>query len=927
MVFKIIRYLLLVFTLIISYSHVNHGQTNDIIGSTGKYIKSNGYFFDEKAINKIFEAGINSMNNFSEDLLIKYESKSNNGVIKVEIIDNGSTKILSLKNNNRLKGITKNLNTIVKVIEEQNINSQDIELLKYMVANAILAEVDEYSSLILPDEMEEFMVETKGTFGGLGIVIGVRKNKLTVISPIEDTPASKVGIKANDIIKGIDSVDADGLSLNQAIKLLRGEKGTSVTLYVEREGVNDLIKFKIIRDIIKVKSVTSKKIDDIGYIKINSFQINSYKDFVKNLDELRLVGIKGLILDLRGNPGGLLDQAIKISNVLLKNKLIVSTRGKDSRMDMDFFTQTGGTSKYFGPLIVLIDSGSASASEIVAGALKNNQRAIIIGENSFGKGTVQEVYQQNDGSAIKLTIAEYLNPNEYKVHKNGVKPDIEFISVKVENNEIFFMEKFEEQLNYSENYKIFSVETDSDTSKEIKIEEDKKIILSKKILESNFINKISFNENIKNFLVISEDLLKNEAEKYLRNFFDKIDKYENDSYEEVINNIEFTNNDKRLLNSGAKEEIVFNIDNKNSNKIKNVFIKLTSDNKTLNNRFYFIDDIKKFENKTVKIELKIPEWVESGNEKINFSLVKINFNNILKPMLMELGNEMLNLEIKKSNYKFPELFYNIDLDPKQKEIVISFDLKKTGQKCDECYLKIFSRDKNLSISQRNIQIENLSDENYNGVSKIKIREKNISKQIKFTVRFHDEKTNDYFDKDIEINKSELLSYVKNEQPKSFIIKKRDIIYSEPSYSETILSNLKEGNLVYSNGNTDNFILVKQSDNNFWIPKDAVEEISAEEEPNFIKAKISKKSDIPPEIKLINNSKEGLIYEIKDKSKLKIINYYINDKKIGVKETNLISEKIYIDSKLDIGRNKISIIAIDKNDFKTAKNFYITRDET
>ena len=927
MVFKIIRYLLLVFTLILSYSHVNHAQTNDIIGSTGKYIKSNGYFFDEKAINKIFEAGINSMNNFSEDLLIKYESKSNNGVIKVEIIDNGSTKILSLKNNNRLKGITKNLNTIVKVIEEQNINSQDIELLKYMVANAILAEVDEYSSLILPDEMEEFMVETKGTFGGLGIVIGVRKNKLTVISPIEDTPASKVGIKANDIIKGIDSVDADGLSLNQAIKLLRGEKGTSVTLYVEREGVNDLIKFKIIRDIIKVKSVTSKKIDDIGYIKINSFQINSYKDFVKNLDELRLVGIKGLILDLRGNPGGLLDQAIKISNVLLKNKLIVSTRGKDSRMDMDFFTQTGGTSKYFGPLIVLIDSGSASASEIVAGALKNNQRAIIIGENSFGKGTVQEVYQQNDGSAIKLTIAEYLNPNEYKVHKNGVKPDIEFISVKVENNEIFFMEKFEEQLNYSENYKIFSVETDSDISKEIKIEEDKKIILSKKILESNFINKISFNENIKNFLVISEDLLKNEAEKYLRNFFNKIDKYENDSYEEVINNIEFTNNDKRLLNSGAKEEIVFNIDNKNSNKIKNVFIKLTSDNKTLNNRFYFIDDIKKFENKTVKIELKIPEWVESGNEKINFSLVKINFNNILKPMLMELGNEMLNLEIKKSNYKFPELFYNIDLDPKQKEIVISFDLKKTGQKCDECYLKIFSRDKNLSISQRNIQIENLSDENYNGVSKIKIREKNISKQIKFTVRFHDEKTNDYFDKDIEINKSELLSYVKNEQPKSFIIKKRDIIYSEPSYSETILSNLKEGNLVYSNGNTDNFILVKQSDNNFWIPKDAVEEISAEEEPNFIKAKITKKSDIPPEIKLINNSKEGLIYEIKDKSKLKIINYYINDKKIGVKETNLISEKIYIDSKLDIGRNKISIIAIDKNDFKTAKNFYITRDET
>ena len=154
-----------------------------------------------------------------------------------------------------------------------------------------------------------------------------------------------------------------------------------------------------------------------------------------------------------------------------------------------------------------------------------------------------------------------------------------------------------------------------------------------------------------------------------------------------------------------------------------------------------------------------------------------------------------------------------------------------------------------------------------------------------------------------------------------------MIYSEPSYSETILSNLKEGNLVYAHGNTKNFILVKESDNNFWIPKDVIEEISSKEESSFIKAKIIKKSDIPPEIKLIDNSNEKLIYEIKDNNKLKIINYYINDKKIGVKQTNLITEKIYIDSKLDIGRNKISIIAIDKNDFKTAKNFYITRDET
>ena len=174
-------------------------------------------------------------------------------------------------------------------------------------------------------------------------------------------------------------------------------------------------------------------------------------------------------------------------------------------MDMDFFTQAGAISKYFWSTH-RFDRWPIPPAEIIT--LKNNQRAIIIGENSFGKGTVQEVYEQNDGSAIKLTIAEYLNPNEYKVHKNGVKPDVEFINVKVENNEIFFLEKFEEQLNYNENYKIFSVEKNSDSSKEIKLEDDKKIILSRKILQSNFINKISFNENIKNFLIINEDLIK-----------------------------------------------------------------------------------------------------------------------------------------------------------------------------------------------------------------------------------------------------------------------------------------------------------------------------------------------------------------------------------------------------------------------------------
>tara|TARA_B100000131_G_scaffold81846_2_gene78821 strand:+ start:51583 stop:54357 length:2775 start_codon:yes stop_codon:yes gene_type:complete len=924
MIFKIFRIPILISFLLLSFLTSVFAQQDNIIDSTGEYIKLNSYFYDESTINKIFDAGINSINNFSDDLLVKYDKNSQTNTLKIEINDNGNQKYLTLQNNDNLKSITYNLNIIVKVIENQNSNSEDIGLLRYMVANSLLQEVDEYSSVIEPDEMDEFMVETKGTFGGLGIVIGVKNNELTVISPIEDTPAQKVGIKANDIIKRIDSLDTTGLSLTQAIKILRGEKGTSVTLYIQRENEDELIKFKIVRDIIKVNSVTSKKLENTGYIKINSFQSNSYEDFIEKLNSLRSEGISGLILDLRGNPGGLLDQAIKISNIFLSNKLIVSTRGKNSRMDIDFFTRRSLEAKYLGPLIVLIDNGSASASEIVAGALKNNNRAIVIGEKSFGKGTVQEVYEQNDGSAIKLTIAEYLNPNEYKVHKNGVIPDIEFIKAKIKDNKVFFNDQFIDESNKSKNYKILMLdENKNDEADEV----DNNILISKIILNSNFIDKISFNENIKNFLMMSESIISSQATKYLENFIVAIDGYKNNSDVFDLKKIKFKNKKNQLIESGKTEKITFNIDNKNDSKINNLFVKLKSENKTLNNRFYFIKDIDKFENKDIKIELDIPDWVETGNEKIEFTLVKLDTSNILMPNFIELGSETLNLKIKKSEYLFPEVFYSLDINPKNSEINLKISLTKTSHNCSKCYLKILSRNKNLLISKRNIKLESISTDDFNDLVSIQIDKKNSKEDIGFILRFHDENTNDYFDKEISLNLSEVLSYSYNKSPSPYIIKKKNIIFSEPSFNQTILGNLKDGNLVYSSGSTNNFIQVNESGYNFWIPKTYVELIENQEKNKFVKAKIIRKSDVPPQIKLIGELNKKLTYEIIDDSKLKIINYFLNDIKIGIKETNLINEKIQIDLDLNEGRNKVSILAVDNNDFKTIKNFYITNDET
>ena len=910
----------LIFVLFFTLFNLNNiCHAENIISSTGNYIKNNGYFYKDSGLDEIFEAGIDAINNTSEDILITYKYKNNGNQILVEINDNGIKKNITIQNNKKLNNITSNLFTIVRIIENQNIKSHEISMLRYVVANAILQQVDEYSSVIEPEEMEQFLVETKGTFGGLGIVIGIKNNELTVISPIDNTPAFRAGIKANDVIRRIDSIDATGLSLTQAIKILRGEKGTNVILYVDRKNEDELIRFNIVRDIIKVESVTSKKIDQIGYIKVNSFQVNSYEDFLNNLKNLRSEGINGLIVDLRGNPGGLLDQAIKISNIFLKDKLIVSTRGKDSRMDIDFFTKAGVVTKYLGPLVVLIDNGSASASEIVAGALKNNNRAVIIGEKSFGKGTVQEVYKQNDGSAVKLTIAEYLNPNEYKVDKNGVIPHIEFINTEIKDKKIFFNNDFKDYKE-NDNYKIIVLKKDEGE------DEDYSINISKKILNSKYIKKINFNENIKNFLTISEELIYEESIKLTNKLFREIKGFDIDEKENSIKNVIIKEIRSDKLISGKTNQIKFEIFNSNNIKVKNLFIKLTSSNKTLDNKFYFINELNPNEIKEVEINVKIPDWVESADEKITFSITNFVFSPILKPKLNIISKKTMDIVIQKEQYEFPKLFYSIKIEPKERKLRLNINLDKTKNKCKKCYLKIYSKNKNLRISKRNILLENISNENYIDDITLSINKKNKMENIIFNISFHDEDTNEFYHKEINMKLDEILSFKPNNKKQPHLIKDRDSIYSEPSFDHTLLSKIKSGNLIYSTGSTNNFILMEDNNVNYWIPKNSCEKISENEKSRFLKAIVIQKKDSPPKIDLIKKENKTITYKVSDSSKLKIINYFLNDKKIGLKETNLLTEEIMINYTLPKKRNKISILAVDENHFKTIKNFYITKDE-
>ena len=315
--------------------------------------------------------------------------------------------------------------------------------------NGVLQSLDPYSAYMSPELFKEMQTETKGEFGGLGIEIGMESGVVKVISPIDDTPAAKAGIKAGDYIVKIGKEQVQGKSLIEAVKLMRGPVGTSIELTVRRKNVKKPLEFKITRKIIEVKSVSSRIIGDkknLGYIRLKSFNENSDKQFLKSVKEFeKKSGIDGYVFDLRNNPGGLLTQAINITDFFLEDGEIVSTKGKKISETRKFFARKGDEIRG-KPIVVLINNGSASASEIFAGALKDHKRAIILGESSYGKGSVQSIIPLRNGGGMRLTISKYYLPSGKSISEVGVIPDI---LVEEEGDDFLINSDKDNQLKYA----------------------------------------------------------------------------------------------------------------------------------------------------------------------------------------------------------------------------------------------------------------------------------------------------------------------------------------------------------------------------------------------------------------------------------------------------------------------------------------------
>jgi carboxyl-terminal processing protease len=313
--------------------------------------------------------------------------------------------------------------------------------------NGLLQSLDPYSSYMTPKTFKEMQTDTRGEFGGLGIEVSMEAGVIKVISPIDDTPASKAGIKAGDYIVKIDDLQVQGKSLSEAVDLMRGPVGSEIKLTVRRRGVKKALTFNITREIIEVKSVKSDLIDNnIGYLRLTSFNDNSSQQIKKQIKKLNNnKNLKAFILDLRNNPGGLLNQAIKITDFFLENGEIVSTKSRKKSENRRWFAKKGDIIEG-KTLLVLINYGSASASEIVAGALKDHKRAIILGESSYGKGSVQSIIPLKNKGAIRLTVAKYYLPSGKSISEVGVKPDIE---VNEEGDEFRIKTETDNQLNYA----------------------------------------------------------------------------------------------------------------------------------------------------------------------------------------------------------------------------------------------------------------------------------------------------------------------------------------------------------------------------------------------------------------------------------------------------------------------------------------------
>lgn len=637
---NILLAILISLLLLLFLTSGNSAQRSDdynlaILPTAFKYVDQ--YYVDETKIdlNQMIIKGLNKLENLVNEVLVHFPDPQSSSNFTVQV----NKKVKSYKDvktdswNNIDEVMQDVFSFVIPNLKSTRIKPVEIE---YAVIDTMLKTLDQHSGIIPPEVYNEFRIETEGHFGGLGIVIGIRDGQLTVISPLEGTPAYKAGIKSNDKIVQIESESTINMSLMEAVSKLRGKKGTKAKIYIMRDSFNEVKEYSITRDTIKIESVENFHLDGgILYLKIIDFHKNTIKSLEETIHKNRN-NINGIILDLRGNPGGLLDQAKKVADIFLSSGTIVITKANNyqrsyhAKLDWAEFEEK---------VVVLVDSGSASASEIVAGALKNNQRAIIIGEKTFGKGSVQQIFDLKDGAALKLTIASYLTPGNISIQDVGITPDIEVVPVRItEENRNYNDTKEKKQAETTPVHRVKYLDTipilEQDerptpdealtkNEKKEKLNKDFSVQLAKNIIES--VNVLNREEVLKKSKHIITDFISKE-EKHIELKWKElgIDWSSGNSLSSDPD-LQFQIHPlKPKLFAGEKAATTVTVTNNGINPIYRLRTIITSDNPVLNGKELIFGKLLPEQSKSLDIKFDVPEWINTRNDEVKIEFFHSN---------------------------------------------------------------------------------------------------------------------------------------------------------------------------------------------------------------------------------------------------------------------------------------------------------------
>ncbi|MBF0491536.1 MAG: PDZ domain-containing protein [Deltaproteobacteria bacterium] len=865
-------------------------SAGDISKQTLFFIGHN--YYDPARINakQMLRAGLLAVSRTVSEILIDFPENSSKFTLTVE----NQEKKFSLPNfSNQKAGLDQLLpllNQVYDFLQKNYKGETSIADIERTLMNAMVENLDPHSALLPPKLFKEFRTQTEGEFGGLGIVVGLKDGDLTVISPLEGTPAWKAGIKTKDKILKINTESTINMNLNEAVEKLRGKIGSSVNLTLGRENINEPFEVTLVRAKIKIDSIQSKLLQspegDVAYLKIKSFQEDTYRELVRNLKKLKAnpTKFKGLILDLRNNPGGLLDQAIKVSDLFLDHGVIVSTVGAEDKVLQVNEAVGAGTEDPY-PMIVLVNGSSASASEIVAGALKNNNRAVLIGEQTFGKGSVQSVYTLRDNSALKLTIAQYLTPGNESIQSVGITPDIRLDPVSVNSESVHLLEgdTFREkdlekhlESNFNQTKKpVFeskyfvpkkeSTETNpkdeenDDYSRDLKLDQDYYVQLARKI-----ITQAKTSERPQ--LLKQSDGLEKESEKgelaKLVSAFEKIGINWNEEASsetpqaQVTFNIEGKKSGEALTGG---EEVRLNLSVKNIGKgdFYRLIAKTESENPYFKNKEFAFGKVKSGETKNWTAKVKIPEFALSREDEVKFTFKEAN-GKVPEPFITLISTRAKARPV----YSYKYHFENNQKPGKGNKSTLLLDVKNLGPGVS----------KEVVANLKNLEGESLFISE--GRSKLQNLGKDEVKQARFVFTVTKDYSKEKIGLEISLSDSAL----------------QENLFDKLKLSLTEAASLPPADI--------------------WVQAPVIELSGIDGVQSSNSGKINIAGTVSSETPL----KDVLIYVGENKVYLKSVSGEENSKKITFSSSVPLGEK----------NNLISIIARDERDLSSHKSFYIRK---